>query len=108
MLKVKDVEVNIFDRISAIQNKYPELIGVRVNVYEEYGLSRSFRQGSNYETLNRGVKEEVIDRNNRWRNEERAGVKISETKDTVSLCGCACCNKELHTIFTSLISEDEF
>ena len=79
-----------------------------MNVYEEYGLSRSFRRGSNSEALNRGVKELVIDRNNRWRKEERAGVKISETKDTVSLYGCACCNKELHTIFTSLVSDDEF
>ena len=42
-LTLKDVEVDILDRIAAIQNKYPELIGVKVDVYDEYGLSRSFR-----------------------------------------------------------------
>ena len=79
-LTLKDMEVDILDRIAAIQNKYPELIGVRVDVYDEYRLSRSFRRGSNSEALNRGVKEEVIDRNNRWRKEERAGARKAKLK----------------------------
>ena len=53
-LVLKDMEFDILDRIAVIQNKYPELIGVRVDVYDEYGLSRSFRRGSNSEALNRG------------------------------------------------------
>ena len=52
-LSLKDMEVDILDRIVTIQSKHPELIGVRVDVYEEYGLSRSFRRGSNSEALNR-------------------------------------------------------
>ena len=53
-LALKDMEVDILDRIAAIQSKHSELIGVRVDVYDEYGLSRSFRRGSNSEALNRG------------------------------------------------------
>jgi len=85
MVKVRDylkknIEVDILDRITTIQSKHPELIGVKVDVYEEYGLSRPFRRGYNSEALNRGLKEEVIDRNNRWRKEERAEARKAKLK----------------------------
>ena len=44
ILFLKDMEVDIIDRILDIQNKYLELIGVRADVYKYYGLSRSFRR----------------------------------------------------------------
>ena len=51
-----------------------------MDIYEEYRLSQSFRQGSNSEALNRGVKEEVIDRKNRWEKEEREGARKAKLK----------------------------
>ena len=49
-------------------------------MHEEYGLSHSFRRGSTSEALNRGVTEMMIDRNNRWRKEERAGARKAKLK----------------------------
>ena len=79
-LSLKDIKVDILDRITTIQSKHPELIRVRVDVYAEYGLYRSFQRGSNSEALNRGLKENIFDRNNRWRKEERAGARKEKIK----------------------------
>jgi len=49
MIKSKDLEVDILDRIAIIQQGYPDLIRPGVEVHEEYGLSRSFGRGSNSE-----------------------------------------------------------
>ena len=51
-----------------------------MDVHEEYGLSRSFRRGSTSEAINRGVTDSEIDRNNRWRKEERAGARKAKLK----------------------------
>ena len=48
-MRAKDLEVDILDRIARIQQRYPELIRPGLEVHEEYGLSRSFRRGSNSE-----------------------------------------------------------
>ena len=74
-LSNKDLENDILGRIARIQHSYPELIRGVVDVHEEYGLSRSFRRGSNSEAQNRKVSESDIDRNNRWRKVEKAGAK---------------------------------
>ena len=74
-MKSKDLEVDILDRIAVIQRRYPDLIRPGVEVHEEYGLSRSFRRGSNSEAQNRGVSEGGIDHNNRWRKVEKAGAR---------------------------------
>ena len=74
-MRAKDLEVIILDRIAIIQKRYPELIQSRVKVDEEYGLSRSFRRGSNLEAQNRGVADGHVDRNNRWWKVERAGAR---------------------------------
>jgi hypothetical protein len=44
----------------------------RRNIYESYGVSRSFRRGSNTHAINQGVKRSDIDHNNRWSVVERA------------------------------------
>ncbi len=40
---IKDFELAILDRLHMLQTRSPELIPADINVYEEYGLSRSFR-----------------------------------------------------------------
>ena len=75
MMRSKDLEVDILDRIARIQQDHPDLIRSGLDVHEEYGLSRSFRRGSNSEAQNRGVDDGDIDRNNRWRKVDRAGAR---------------------------------
>ena len=67
--------VNVFGRRARVRIRYPRLITISIDVQEEYGLSRSFRRGSNSEALNRGVSEVTIDRNNRWSKVDRAGAR---------------------------------
>ena len=74
-LKLRSLEFFILDRIARVQSSFPVLIRESVDVHEEYSLARSFSRGSNSEALNRGVDENTIDRNNRWRKVERAGAK---------------------------------
>ena len=75
MMRSKDLEVDILDRIAMIQQEYPDLIRPGVEVHEEYGLSRFFRWGSNSEAQNYGVDDRGIDRNNRWRKVERTRAR---------------------------------
>ena len=69
------MEPDILDRIDRIQARYPDLIRASINVHEEYGVSRSFRRGSNSRAQKRCVSEAEIERNNRWRKVDRAGSK---------------------------------
>ena len=80
MMRAKDLEVGILDRIATIQQRYPEFIRPGLEVHEDYGLSRSFRRGSNSEVQNRGVSDSDIDRNNRRRKMERAGSRKPKLK----------------------------
>ena len=66
-------EPGILERIIEVQRLHPELIRSEVDVCESYGISRSFRRGSNSEAQNRGVSDSDIDKNNRWRKVDRAG-----------------------------------
>ena len=59
---------------------FPLLIGATVDMHEEYGLSPSFRRGSTSEELNRGFSDLEVDRNNRWRKEERAGARNAKLR----------------------------
>jgi hypothetical protein len=49
-----------------------DLIPDTVNVFEDYGISRSFRRGSNTHAKNQGINPKDIDLMNRWRNVENA------------------------------------
>lgn len=60
----------MYDRLEVVQKIHPELISPSIDVLEDYGLSRSFRRGSNSEAINRGV-----DRKDRWRSVERIGTR---------------------------------
>jgi hypothetical protein len=50
------LELELLDRLHAIQGEHPDLIAADVNVHEDYGISRSFRRGATTEARNRGVK----------------------------------------------------
>lgn len=67
----KDYEMAILDRLQQVQNQ-GDVIPSGVSVYEEYGISRSFRRGATTEARNRGVSEKDVDLMNRWRNVESA------------------------------------
>ena len=71
----KDFEGEILGRLARVQSCYPRLIMSSINVQENYGLSRSFRMGSNLKALDRGLSEAAIDRNNRWLKVNRAGAR---------------------------------
>jgi len=72
--KMADWEGPILDKIKEVQDKYPHLIDPAVNVYDEYGLSRSFRRGSNTHLRNLNLQnvQDIVDDNNRWRKFDRA------------------------------------
>lgn len=67
------IEIEILDRLRAIQEKDPGVIPTEVRVYEKFGISRSFRRGATTEARNQKVSEGDINLMNRWRNFEKAG-----------------------------------
>jgi hypothetical protein len=70
-----DYEWDILQELEKIQKDSPNIIDENVNVLEEYGVSRSFRRGSDTHALNQGVSVVDVERNNRWRSVEHAGSK---------------------------------
>ena len=70
--KTSVYEGAILDRLAAIQRKFPKLFGKDTDVYEEYGISRSFRRGATSEARARGVHPDDVDMANRWRNVENS------------------------------------
>jgi hypothetical protein len=71
-LKTTHFEPCLLDRLDCIKNQRPELMAGVEDVYEEYGILRSFRRGATSEAVNQGVPPDVIDANNRWRKVMRA------------------------------------
>ena len=66
------LEIEVLDRLHIIQGTNPELIARDVNVYEDYGISRSFRRGATTQARNKKVDENDINAMNRWRAAEGA------------------------------------
>ena len=79
-MKLKNLEVGILDRLAKVQRLFPTLISSAVDLHEDYGFSRFFRKGSTSEAMNRGVTYSEVDRNNRWRKEERAGARKAKLR----------------------------
>ena len=73
--KSSEYEWDILMELEKIQKVLPEIIDPKVCVIEEYGVSRSFRRGSDTHAQNQGISIPDIERNNRWRSVERAGSK---------------------------------
>jgi len=80
LVNTRWLSLEILDRIHTVQSSRPDLIPLEVNVYEEYGISRSFLQGVTTEARNRGVDENDINAMNRWRNVENAKGKRPRLK----------------------------
>ncbi len=66
------VEMEMLERIQQVQARRPDLMSSDVSVFEQVGISRSFRRGATTEARNQGVSEGDIDAMNRWRNVENA------------------------------------
>jgi hypothetical protein len=66
------MELEILDHFSQIQAKAPHIIPIEVQVYEEYGISRSFGWGATTEARNKKVSDSDIDLMNRWRGFDNA------------------------------------
>lgn len=60
--------------LNEIQNS-TNLISKDIVVEERYSVFRSARRGATTEARNRGVGDEIIERNNGWRKKERARGK---------------------------------
>jgi hypothetical protein len=73
--RASEYEYDILNELDNIQKEQPDIIGEGVNVFEEFGVSRSFRRGSDAHAINQGVSTSDIERNNRWRSVESAGPK---------------------------------
>ena len=73
--RASDYEEDILSEIADIQRRVPGIVGAQVNVFDEYGVSRSFRRGSDAHALNQGVSIVDIEINNRWRSIDNAGGK---------------------------------
>jgi hypothetical protein len=71
-VKASEYEWDILCEIENIQREEADVVGENVNVFEEYGVSRSFRRGSDAHAINQGVNAHDIERNNRWRTVEQA------------------------------------
>ena len=65
-------EATFHEMLIRIQIRLPDLIAPEINVREEYGISRSFRRGSDTHAKNQGVSGLDIDVMNRWRTIESA------------------------------------
>jgi len=68
------LETRWLERLETIQDEKPHLMPGVEDVFEEYGISRSFRRGATSEVVNQGVHPDVINANNRWRKAEQAGA----------------------------------
>jgi hypothetical protein len=78
--KASDYEWDILCELENIQRESPHIISASVDVFDEFGVSRSFRRGSDTHAINQGVKTEDIERNNRWRTVEQAQGKAAKLR----------------------------
>jgi hypothetical protein len=65
-------EFDILLVLDSIKRENGDLISDSTDVFERYGVSRSFRRGSNTHAINQGVSEADVNHNNRWARVERA------------------------------------
>ena len=62
----------ILGKLQILKETRRDLIPDTVSVYEDYGISRSFRRGSNTHATNQGISQSDRELMNRWRNVENA------------------------------------
>lgn len=67
-----DIESPIMERLQLIQAAQPGVIPPDVDVFEDFGINRSFRRGATSTARTRGVNDKLVDLINRWRKFENA------------------------------------
>ena len=75
--KAKDYELEIFERLERVQKEQPNVLDPSVDITEEFGMSRSFRRGSDSRAIDQEVGTTTINLNNRWRKVESAKGKAA-------------------------------
>lgn len=65
----------IMERLMRVQTTIPGAIAQEVDIYEQFGVSRSFRRGATSAARTRGVDDKLVDLINRWRRFEGARGK---------------------------------
>jgi hypothetical protein len=70
--RVGDINVILHLALMRVQASRPHIISVETKVEEEYSASRSFKQGATAQARNMEIPTDVIQANNRWRQQERA------------------------------------
>ena len=78
--RASEYEEDILGELENVQRETEDIIGKDINVFEEFGVSRSFRRGSDAHAVNQGVTTSDIERNNRWRSVETAGPKQAQLR----------------------------
>ncbi len=72
ILKARVIELGLMDRLQNIKDTQPGIIPSDVDVYEDFGVSRSFRRGATSTARVRGVSDKYVNLINRWRTFEDA------------------------------------
>jgi hypothetical protein len=57
----------IMERLLRVQSTIPGAIGPDIDIYEQFGISRSFRRGATSVARTRGVDDRTVELINRWR-----------------------------------------
>jgi len=72
VMRPKIIELEIMDKLQRIKNTCRGIIPEDVDIYEDFGISRSFRRGSTSTARTRGVDDKTVTLINRWRSFEQA------------------------------------
>jgi len=72
VVKAKVIEMELMERLQGIKDSVPGLIPSDVDIYEDFGISRSFRRGATSTVRTRGVDDKYVKLINRWRTFEDA------------------------------------
>jgi len=72
VVRPKIIELELMDRLQRVKNTRRGIIPEDVDVYEDFGISRSFRRGSTSTARTRGVEDKTVTLINRWRSFEQA------------------------------------
>jgi len=67
VVKAKTIEMELMERLQGIKETEPGLIPLDLDVYEDFGISRSFRRGATSTARTRGVDDKYVNLINRWR-----------------------------------------
>jgi hypothetical protein len=78
-------EFAILTQFEWLQANVDDLISPNVNVFEDMGVGRGFRRGSNGQAVIQGVSQAWIDMNNRWSICERASEQAKGNRMNLSM-----------------------